>query len=82
MNEIVDPSGRRFPWGVDMVGAPLAIGDYVAFPQGRGTPGSMGKGVISRMSPKMVVIQRVGERAGTSLRYYADVVRLNDAGRT
>ena len=82
MNEIVDPSGRRFPWGVDMVGLSLAIGDYVAFPQGCGSPRSMGKGVISRMSPKMVVIQRVGERAGTSLRYYADVVRLNDAGRT
>lgn len=79
MREIKDASGRVFIWGLDMVGAELAIGDHVAFPNGSGSPGSMKRGVVTRLGDKMVVMQaisRSGSNGGVYRRYFPDVVRI------
>ncbi len=74
MREIKDASGRIFIWGLDLVGAELAIGDHVAFPNGGGTPGSMKRGVVTSFGEKMVIMRAIN--GGVYRRYFPDVVRI------
>lgn len=80
MTEVQDPSGRIFPFGVDLVGQPLAVGDHVAFPNGSGSPSSMRIGEVIRMGGKMVIVRVIrdpmGRNGGEYRRYFADVVKV------
>jgi hypothetical protein len=65
---------------MDILGNILSVGDYVVYPDGRGSKHSLLQGRILRVGAKMVIIETVdhprGRNGGEYRRYFEDVLRI------